>query len=70
MQYLIENARSRSASERVRAAQLVESITRFDVDEYLDLLVSAGETLLPPFGYTKERVKIEAVLHEEQVLLH
>jgi DNA polymerase elongation subunit (family B) len=70
VRYLIVNARSKSASERVRAAQLVKSKTRFDVEEYLDLLVSAGETLLAPFGYSKERVKIEAVLHEKQVLLH
>ncbi len=70
VQYLIVNARSRNANERVKAAQLLRSNTHHDIEEYLNLLFSASETLLAPFGYTKERVKTEALFHEKQVLLH
>jgi DNA polymerase elongation subunit (family B) len=69
VQYLIVNAKSRWADERVVAAQLLKPNTRFDVREYLKLLVSAGETLLGVFGYTRNRIEAEMLYHEKQVML-
>ena len=69
VQYLIVNASSRRANGRVVAAQLLKPSTRYDVKEYLQLLISAGETLLGVFGYTKSVIEAETLYHEKQVLL-
>jgi DNA polymerase elongation subunit (family B) len=69
VQYLIVNASSRRANDRVIAAQLLKPGTRYDAKEYVQLLVSAGETLLGVFGYTKSMIEAETLYHEKQVLL-
>jgi hypothetical protein len=43
--------------------------TRYDAKEYVQLLVSAGETLLGVFGYTKSMIEAETLYHKKQVLL-
>jgi DNA polymerase elongation subunit (family B) len=69
VQYLIVNAGSRRANGRVVAAQMLKPSTRYDVKEYVQLLISAGETLLGVFGYTKSMIEAETLYHEKQVLL-
>jgi hypothetical protein len=43
--------------------------TRYDVKEYVKMLVSSGETLLGMFGYTKNEIQNEALSHERQMIL-
>ncbi len=69
VQYLIVNAESRWVGERVVAAQLLKPNVRYDVREYLKMLVSAAETLFGVFGYTKSRIKAESLYHEKQTAL-
>ena len=52
IQYLIVNSRSENDNNRVLAAELLEPETRYDAKKYLDMLVSAAETLFGVFGYS------------------
>jgi DNA polymerase elongation subunit (family B) len=65
VRYLIVNARSRRPAGRVLAAELIGNTARYDAEKYLDLLFSAGESLLGVFGYSKERL-YELALHPEK----
>ena len=69
VQYLIVNSLSRRARERVVAAQLLKPNVRYDVREYVNMLVSAGETLLGLFGYTRNKIETEVLYHEKQNVL-
>jgi len=69
VRYLIVNARHRSANERVLAAELLTPKTRYDIQKYLDMLVSSAETLLGVFGYSKEKIREEALSGEKQLVL-
>jgi len=69
VQYLIVNAQSRWANERVAAVQLLKPNVHYDVEEYVKMLFSAGETLLGVFGYTAGKIQTEAMCHEKQVTL-
>ena len=69
VQYLIVNAESKWANERVVAVELLKAKTRYDVKEYVKMLVSSGETLLGMFGYTKNEIQNEALSHERQMIL-
>jgi DNA polymerase elongation subunit (family B) len=46
VRYLIVDSKSRIVNNRVLAAELLKPKTRYDVQKYLDMLISAGETLL------------------------
>lgn len=70
IRFVITNASSRRAYERVRAAELVESGTRYDIAKYFVLLVSAAETILLPFGYTANVLRSEALSEGRQLKLH
>jgi DNA polymerase elongation subunit (family B) len=69
VQYLITNAKARQPNNRVVAAQILKPRTQYDINEYLKLLLSAGETLLGIFGYTKDRIQAEALDHEKQTVI-
>lgn len=69
VQYLITNAKARQPNNRVVAAQILKPRTQYDINEYLKLLLSAGETLLGIFGYTKDRIQAEALDHEKQTII-
>jgi DNA polymerase elongation subunit (family B) len=69
VQYVIVNAKSRWANERVVPAQLLKPNMHYDVKEYTKMLFSAGETLLGIFGYTTHKIQAEAVCHERQIAL-
>jgi DNA polymerase I len=70
VQYLIVNAESKWANERVVAVELLKPGTRYDVREYVRMLLSSGETLLGMFGYTKSKIQDEILCHERQMILH
>jgi DNA polymerase elongation subunit (family B) len=52
IQYLIVNSKNERSNKRVLAPKLLKSDNQYDVDECLNLLISAAETLLGAFGYT------------------
>lgn len=67
VQYLIVNAESKWATERVVPAELLKAKTRYDAGEYVRMLLSSGETLLAMFGYTKDKVADEVLRRERQM---
>jgi len=69
VRYLIVDSTRRAADERVLAAELLNLKTRHDVQKYVDMLISSGETLLGVFGYPKNRIREEVLSHEKQVVL-
>lgn len=68
VRYLIVRSKSKRPASRVLVAQLVDPDTRYDVEKYLDLLISAAETILCVFGYSKERLR-EVLYSEKQITL-
>ena len=69
VQYLIADAENRRVYNRITVAQLVNSNTKYDVEKYLELLFSAAENILLPFGYSAQKIR-DYVLHgEKQVAL-
>ncbi len=56
IRFVITDGRSRDSEKKVRAVDFIQGDERPDVDEYLNLLCRAGETLLLPFGYTEGRL--------------
>jgi len=69
VQYLIVNAKSRWADERVVVAQLLKPNMCYDAKEYVKMLISAGETLLGILGYTKDKIQTIALSHHRQAML-
>ena len=68
VQYLIADAKSKHAYSRAVAAQLANSTTKYDVEKYLELLFSAAENVLLPFGYFVQKIR-DYVLHQEKQTL-
>ena len=69
VRYLITDAENRRAGKRVKAAELVNAETRFDVEKYVDMLILAGANILSLFGYTEEALKDQIVYGEKQTVL-
>jgi DNA polymerase elongation subunit (family B) len=69
VQYLIVDAKNRRVDGRISVAELLTSDTKYDVHEYLEMLMSATETLLGVFGYTKDRIRVAVLHHEKQTML-
>ena len=69
VRYLITDADNRRAGKRVKAAELINAETSFDVEKYVDILIVAGANILSLFGYTEEVVKDRIVYGEEQTVL-
>jgi DNA polymerase, archaea type len=69
VQYLIVNAESKWANERVVAVELLKPNTRYDVREYTRMLLSSGETLLGMFGYNSNKIEDEVLQREQQTVL-
>jgi DNA polymerase elongation subunit (family B) len=70
IRYLITEAESTKLNRRVKAAELVDENTHYDVKKYLELLLSAGANVLSPFGYTTEKLYGMIVHNEKQVALN
>ncbi|HIH00936.1 TPA: hypothetical protein HA259_02470, partial [Thermoplasmata archaeon] len=56
IRYVITDGDSRDDRTRVRVEQLADDVTEYDSEAYVELLVRAAETLLLPFGYTREKL--------------
>ena len=69
VQYLVVDSKSRNVNNRVLVSKLLKPKTRYDVQKYLDMLISAGETLLGVFGYAEDKIRGEVLHHEKQVVL-
>ncbi|NIO37667.1 hypothetical protein GTO27_08180 [Candidatus Bathyarchaeota archaeon] len=69
IRYLIVNSRSRNAENKVLAAELIDSQNYYDVPKYLDMLISAGETLLGIFGFTEDKIREEVLYPHKQTML-
>ena len=68
VQYLIVNAESKWVNERVAAVELWKPKMRYDVREYVRMLLSSGETLLGMFGYTRDKIEDEVLRRERQTI--
>jgi len=69
VRYLITDAENKKSSKRVKAAELINAETRYDVEKYVDMLTLAGANILSPFGYPQERLKDHIVYGERQTML-
>ncbi len=69
IRYLITDAENRRAGKRVKAAELVNAETRFDVQKYVNMLILAGANILSPFGHTEGALKDQIVYGEKQTVL-
>lgn len=67
IQYLIVNSKNERSNKRVLASKLLKSDNQYDVDEYLNMHISAAETLLGAFGYTKSKIGAQVLNHEKQI---
>ncbi len=57
VRYIVTDAGSRNDRARVRVEPLISGDEEYDDEAYVDLLVRATETLLLPFGYTREKLR-------------
>jgi DNA polymerase elongation subunit (family B) len=69
VQYLIVDSNSKRVNERVLAKQLINAKVNYDVEKYLELLVSAADTLLSIFGYHSQRIRDQILYREKQLVL-
>lgn len=67
IQFLIVNSKSKTVNNKVSPAKLLKPKMRYDVPKYLEMLLSASETLLVVFGYTKNRIREEALDHNPRL---
>jgi len=42
---------------------------KYDVERYLELLISAVDTLLGVFGYNSDKIREQVIYHAKQVML-
>ena len=70
VQYLIADAKNKHAYSRAVAAQLANSTTKYDVEKYLELLFSAAENILLPFGYSAKKIRDYVFYQERQATLN
>jgi DNA polymerase elongation subunit (family B) len=56
IRYVITDSASKSYMKRVKIAELVDEGTGYDRSKYNEFLLRAAESILLPFGYTKERL--------------
>jgi len=65
VQYLITNAESRRAMQRVKVAQLLDAGVRYDSQKYVGLLLLSAANILSPFGYTTKNL-YDLIVHGEE----
>jgi DNA polymerase elongation subunit (family B) len=61
IRYVITDSASKSYMKRVKIAELVDEDTGYDRIKYNEFLLRATESILLPFGYTKER--LDGLMH-------
>lgn len=59
IKYIIMDADAKVLEDRVRPLALLGTDWTYDQDQYAELLIRAAETVLEPFGYTRERLRKE-----------
>ena len=69
VRYLITHAENKRPGKRVKAAELINAETRYDVEKYVDMLILAGANILSPFGYSERLLKDHVVYGEKQTML-
>lgn len=70
VQYLITDSKSKTVNERVLAKQLIKDKVNYDVEKYLELLISGADTLLGVFGYDSERIRDQILYRAKQLMLN
>ncbi|MCZ7355572.1 MAG: hypothetical protein O8C66_07500 [Candidatus Methanoperedens sp.] len=61
VRYVLTDHASKSYMKRVKIAELVNENTQYDRGKYYEHLLRAAESILLPFGYTKER--LDGLMH-------
>jgi DNA polymerase I len=61
--YVVTNSGSHKPYEKVTALPLIKEKTRYDRNAYMQMLVSAAETLFNVFGYTEK--ELWEIIHGE-----
>jgi len=69
VQYLIVDYKDKKPTNRILVAELTELKTCYDIEKYLDLLISAAETILSPFSYTKEKLHRQIIHEQKQTII-
>ena len=57
IRYLVTNQKSKNSKKRVCIDYLIKEKTKIDVDFYLKEIAKCSESILLPFGYTKEKIE-------------
>ena len=70
VQYLITHSKSKRINDRVSSKQLIRTKVNYDTEKYLDLLLSATNTLLGVFGHNLERIRDLILYHEKQLIFN
>ena len=70
VRYVVTDADNSRPMERVRVAELIDSETQFDVEEYSEMLILAGANILSPFGYDEQKLKRQIVHGMRQTTLN
>jgi len=68
VKYVILDADNKRSERRVAAAQLIDARNRYDIEEYLKLLVDAPYTILSPFGFSKDDLTAEKFGQKQSTL--
>jgi len=68
VKYIIVDADNKRPKNRVIAAQLIDAENRYDIKEYLRLLVDAIHTILSPFGLAKEEIMTQILRQNQSAL--
>ena len=68
VKYIILDADNKHPERRVVPLQLIVQSQRYDREEYLKLLVDAIQTILSPFGYTKDNLMLHISSLRQTVL--
>ena len=70
IRYIILDADNKHPERCVVPSQLIVQNQRYDREEYLKLLVDAIQTILSPFGYTKDNLMLHIASLRQTVLSH
>jgi DNA polymerase elongation subunit (family B) len=69
IRYVILDAKHKRIERRILASPLLTANTKPDTREYLNMLISAADTLLGVFGYTKDKIQDKILSNEKQLEL-
>jgi DNA polymerase elongation subunit (family B) len=70
VKYIIVDAHGKRMEKRALAAQLITPQVKYNTQKYLELLTSAGDTLLGVFDYNSDRIRDEILYRQRQLVLN